>query len=58
MKDNIKRKLRSFAIRWILFYPSPDKLEGVDNSTIAIYSMVVTMIVGWIIFGVIILSSM
>ncbi len=58
MKDNIKRKLRRFAIRWILFYPSPDKLEGVDNSTIAIYSMVVTMIVGWIIFGVIILSSM
>ena len=58
MKDNIKRKLRRFAIRWILFYPSPDKLEGVDNSTIAIYSMVVTMIVAWIIVVVISLVNM
>lgn len=58
MKDNIKQRLRQFAIRWILFHPSPDKLEGVDDSNIVIYSMLVIMVLGWIIFGVIILASM
>ena len=58
MKDNIKQRLRQFAIRWILFHPLPDKLEGVDDSNIVIYSMLVIMVLGWIIFGVIILASM